>query len=34
MDGSDGFDDRHEKTTATIDKKDSNLILVVASLAI
>jgi hypothetical protein len=31
MDGSDGFDDRHEKTAATIDKKESHLILVVAS---
>ena len=34
MGGSDGFDDRHEKTAATIDKKDNHLILVVASLAI
>jgi len=34
MGGSDGFDDRHEKTAATIDKKDNHLILLVASLAI
>jgi hypothetical protein len=31
MDGLDEFDDRHEKTTATIGKKESHLILVVAS---
>jgi hypothetical protein len=34
MDGSDGFDDKYEKTAAIVDKKDSHLTLLVASLAI